>query len=245
FLDYVAAAKLDPAQVAEVVTGMAEACRAAGCALLGGETAEMPGVYAPGEVDVAGTIVGAVDRAAIIDGRRIAAGDAVLGLASSGPHTNGYSLVHKLVGDRPLDVFEPALAMSPLDALLMPHRSYLDDVLRLRAEGIDVRGLAHITGGGLIENPPRILPPGLAIRLDRQAWAVPPLFRWLAALGPVAPAEMHRVFNMGLGLLIVVPAAQAEAALRLLHCPASIVGRVEPRVEAPVVFDPPLPEKIA
>lgn len=241
FMDYVASSKLSPEDVAEVVGGMAEACTLAGCALLGGETAEMPGVYADGELDVVGTIVGAVDRDAIIDGRRIEAGDAVIGLASSGPHTNGYSLIRHVLAGRDLRAPEPALGgVIPIDALLAPHRSYLPDVRALRMAGIDIRGLAHITGGGLIENPPRVLPEGLAFELERDAWPVPPLFRWLQMLGGVAEAEMHRVFNMGLGLLVVLPPDQLERASTALLTEHWVVGRIAPRDGAAVVFAPPL-----
>lgn len=239
FLDYVASSKLEPAQVAAVVGGMAKACRAAGCALLGGETAEMPGVYVPGELDVVGTIVGVVDREAIIDGTRIQPGDAVIGLASASPHTNGYSLIRAILGD--LDPTEPVEGLGvPLDLLLEPHRSYLADVAALR-EAVDVKGLAHITGGGLIENPPRVLPPGTAMHLDRSAWQIPPLFRWLAERGGIADAELHRVFNLGLGLLAVVPADQVDAALSAVSVPCWHVGAIEAHTDGPRVrFTPEL-----
>lgn len=239
FLDYVAASRIDPRMVAAVVGGMASACAAAGCALLGGETAEMPGVYVDGELDVAGTIVGAVDRDAIITGARITEGDAVIALASSGPHTNGYSLIRRILGE--LDPAAIDIDGAPLlDRLLEPHRSYLDDVRALRAAGVDIHGLAHITGGGLIENPPRVLPPGLAFHLDRSAWTVPPLFRWLQHEGRVRDHEMHRVFNMGLGLLVVVPAADRDRALAAAKTEAYAIGAITARGDGPpVVFDPP------
>ncbi|MCA9566263.1 MAG: phosphoribosylformylglycinamidine cyclo-ligase [Myxococcales bacterium] len=239
FLDYVASAKLTPEDVAAVVGGMAEACRAAGCALLGGETAEMPGVYAAGEIDVVGTIVGVVDRGQIVDGRRIRPGDAVIGIASHSPHTNGYSLIRHVLGDRDLTVHEPALGAAPVDLLLRPHRSYLPEVGALRAAGVDIKGMAHITGGGLIENPPRVLPPETALRLDRTQWPVPPLFTWLAELGGIADAEMHRVFNMGLGLLVVLPEDQVERALDALGADAWHVGDIVPHHGRPTVFFSP------
>ncbi len=246
FMDYVASSKLAPADVAAVVGGMAEACKAAGCALLGGETAEMPGVYADGELDVVGTIVGAVDRHAIIDGSRIAAGDVVIGLAASGPHTNGYSLIRHILDQFEIDPTRPEDALggaTPLDLLLEPHRSYLYEVRGLRAAGVDIRGLVHITGGGLIDNPPRILPDGLAFALDRDAWPLPPLFHWLQRLAKVPDAEMLRVFNCGLGLLVVLPEADtllARGALMAAGIDHWIVGRIEHRGGAPVVFSPPI-----
>lgn len=250
FLDYVAASKLAPEDVAAVVGGMASACKAAGCALLGGETAEMPGVYADGELDLVGTVVGAVDRHAIIDGRRIEAGDVVIGLASSGPHTNGFSLIQHILEQFEIDPTRPEEALgdaAPLDLLLEPHRSYLEPVRSLRAAGVDLRGLVHITGGGLIDNPPRILPDGLAFVLDRDAWPMPPLFTWLQRLAKVPDAEMLRVFNCGLGLLAVLPAADAllaRGALMAADVAHWTVGRIERRAVEPIVFEPPLTEAI-
>jgi len=235
FLDYVASSRLEPELVASIVGGMAQACKANGCALLGGETAEMPGVYCEGEIDVVGTIVGVVDRAKIIDGRRVTPGDAVVGLASASPHTNGYSLIRHILGDRDLEVFEPALDAKPVDLLLEPHRPYVEDVDAIEAAGVDIKGIAHITGGGLIENPPRILPRDTVLHLHRSAWPVPPLFRWLQTLGNVDSAEMHRVFNMGLGFLIIVPADQAEAAMAAAPTPSWRVGEIRAGVGAPTV----------
>lgn len=230
FLDYVAAARLDPEQVATVVRGVAEACGAVGAALLGGETAEMPGVYAEGELDLAGTIVGVVERDEVVDGRRIAVGDAVMGIASSGLHTNGYSLARRVFAGWDLRATPPGLDRQLGDALLEPHRCYLPAWDRLRAAGVDVRGLAHITGGGLIDNPPRILPPEVAIAFDRGAWPVPPLFRLIAEAGAVDDAEMAHVFNMGIGLVAVVPASEAGVALGALEgFGAWVVGEVVPR----------------
>jgi phosphoribosylaminoimidazole synthetase len=201
FLDYVAAARLDPAVVVEIVGGMADACRSAGCALLGGETAEMPGVYAEGALDVAGTIVGVVERGDVLPRPgEMVAGDRVVGLASSGPHTNGYSLVRHLLDRHRADV-----STDLVDRLLEPHRSYLEPVLAWRAAGVPLRGLAHITGGGLVDNLPRILPPHLAARIDLGSWAVPEPFATLVRWGGLAADEAYRVFNMGVGMVAVVP----------------------------------------
>ncbi len=190
FLDYVATARLDPAVIVEIVTGLSEACAAVGCALLGGETAEMPGVYEPGAVDVAGTIVGLVDRAAVLpklDG--MVAGTPLWGLPSSGPHTNGYSLIRRLLEGRPISEML-------LDALLAPHRCYLDVL-----SGTDALGLAHITGGGLLDNVGRVLPAGLRAEIRLDGWEVPELFRDLVALGRLADEEAYRAFNMGVGMV--------------------------------------------
>lgn len=216
FLDYIASSKLDPELVATVVSGAAAACRAAGCALLGGETAEMPGVYAPGEFDLVGTIVGVVDRAEIIDGSTIQPGDAVIGLASSGLHTNGFSLARKVFEGWDLRTELPDLGRSLGEALLAPHRSYLAEVQRLRRAGVLIKGLAHITGGGLLDNPPRILPAGAAIHLRRGSWPIPPLFQLIQRTGQIDEGEMAHVFNLGLGMLVVTPAEQAALALAAL-----------------------------
>lgn len=221
FLDYIAADKLVPVHVAAMVTGMADACRAAGCALLGGETAEMPGVYAPGACDVAGTVVGLVDREALLPRpQEMEAGDLLIGLPSSGPHTNGYSLVRRVIADR--DLMQPLEdGVRLLDALLAPHRSYLPAVRSLEQEGIAIKGLAHITGGGFVDNLPRILPPGLRARIDRRNWDTPPVFRRLLAWGGIENDEAYRVFNMGIGMVIVIGAALADQALRSL--PGAVV----------------------
>jgi phosphoribosylformylglycinamidine cyclo-ligase len=194
--------------------------------LLGGETAEMPGVYAPGEFDLVGTIVGVVERAAIVDGSRIRPGAAVIGLASSGLHTNGYSLARQVFAGWDLQAPAPGLEVSLGEALLVPHRSYLAGVQQLRRAGIDLLGLAHITGGGLIDNPPRILPAGLALRLRRASWPMPPLFDLIQRSGAIDDLEMAHVFNLGLGLLAIVPAEQAGAALSVLGADAWRVGEV-------------------
>ena len=221
FLDYIAVDMLVPENVAAVVTGMAEACRAAGCALLGGETAEMPDVYTPGSCDVAGTIVGLVDRQALLPRQdAMQPGDLLVGLPSSGPHTNGYSLIRPIIADR--DLRRPLEDGTPLiDALLAPHRSYLPPVRSLEEAGIAVKGLAHITGGGLVDNLPRILPSGLRAQIDRRHWDVPPVFRRLLAWSGMERDEAYRVFNMGIGMIVVVAAelmsrAQSELPGALL-----------------------------
>jgi phosphoribosylformylglycinamidine cyclo-ligase len=199
FLDYVAAAHIELEQVADLVEGAAEVCRAAGCALIGGETAELPGVYREGELDFAGTCVGIVDRDDVIDGSRCAPGDVVVGFPSSGLHTNGFSLVRALVGDDDFDA----------DLLLAPHRLYLDDVRALRAQA-DVKALAHVTGGGILGNLSRVLPDGVQARIDWDSWERPPVFGWLAGRG-VEEDEARRVFNLGIGMCAVVPEAPAGA----------------------------------
>ena len=234
FLDYVAFNRIIPERVAAIVTGIAEACKSVGCALLGGETAEMPGVYAEGEFDLVGTIIGAVERGRMIDGASIKAGDAIIGLASSGLHTNGFSLARKVLAGRDLGAPDAELGTSLGEALLAPHRPYLAELERLWAAGVTVKGMAHITGGGLIENPPRILPPGMAARIRRGSWPMPPLFQLIQRAGDIAPDEMARVFNVGLGMLLFVPAGEAQKALGLLGAEAWIVGEAVPRNGEPV-----------
>jgi len=201
FLDYMAANAVDLDQLAELVEGAAEVCRAAGCAILGGETAELPGIYREEELDFAGTCVGIVERERLIDGSRCEAGDIVLGLPSAGIHANGFTLVRALVGDGPFDA----------DLLLPPTRLYLDEVRALRAR-TDVRALAHVTGGGIAGNLSRVLPEGLGARIDPHAWERPPVFDWLAEQG-VAEDELLRVFNCGIGFCAVVPADDAGDGL--------------------------------
>jgi phosphoribosylformylglycinamidine cyclo-ligase len=198
-LDYVAANRIDQDEVAQLVEGAAEVCRAAGCILIGGETAELPGIYQPGELDFAGTCVGVVERDRVIDGSRCEPGNVVLGLPSSGLHTNGFSLVRSLIGDEDFDA----------DLLLSPHRLYLQDVRELRAN-TDVRALAHVTGGGIVGNLSRVLPDGVEARIDWDSWERPPVFAWLAERG-VAEDELRRVFNLGVGMCAVVPAAPPGA----------------------------------
>jgi phosphoribosylformylglycinamidine cyclo-ligase len=226
FMDYVASSRLEPQQIAAIVSGMAQACRDADCALLGGETAEMPGVYESGEVDVAGTIVGVVERDAILDGKAIQVGDAILGLPSTGLHTNGYSLARHILKELDWSADHADLGRSPGAALLATHRSYLKPVQNLRDAGITIRGLAHITGGGIIDNLPRILPDGVGAIIRQGTWQVPPIFTLIQKLGTVDDAEMFRVFNMGLGLLAVVPANQVERAQNVLTNDCFHVGEI-------------------
>ena len=210
FLDYIAADKLVPENVAAVVLGMAEACRAAGCALLGGETAEMPGVYTTGSCDVAGTIIGLVDQAALLPRpHEMQPGDLLYGLPSSGLHTNGYSLIRRVLANR--DLHQPLEDGVPLiDAVLAPHRSYLPHLLKLEEAGIAVKGLAHITGGGLVDNVPRILPSGLRARIDRRSWDPPPVFQRLLNWSGMVREEAYRVLNMGIGMVVVISADQKD-----------------------------------
>jgi phosphoribosylformylglycinamidine cyclo-ligase len=220
FLDYLATGRLDPDVAVKIVEGLARACRANGCALLGGETAEMPGFYADGEYDVAGFIVGAVDRSRLVDGRGIAAGDVLIGLPSSGLHTNGYSLARSIVFDRlKLSASDrvPELETTVAAALLKPHRSYLPVVRPLLDGGLAIKGMAHITGGGITDNLPRVLPDGTEARVHLDAWDVPPIFRWLQRGGGVPREDMLRTFNMGIGLILVVAAQDAEATLGALR----------------------------
>lgn len=217
FLDYIASSKLIPAMVAEVVSGIATACREIGCALLGGETAEMPGVYQTNEFDLVGTMVGLVDSGRLYPRPDLRAGDLLLGLPSNGPHTNGYSLIRTLFAETPLD--REFAGIGPLgEALLRPHRPYLASLTRLRTAGIALKGLAHITGGGLVENVPRVLAGGdnLTVRLDRRAWPVPPLFRLIQAQGGISDSEMPRVFNMGVGMVLFLDREVVSAALSTL-----------------------------
>ena len=205
-LDYVAANRLDVEQIADLVEGVAGVCRTAGCALLGGESAELPGIYREEELDFAGTCVGLVEREQVIDGSSVESGDVVLGLPSSGLHANGFSLVRRLVGGDEFDA----------DLLLAPTRLYLDGVRTLRSRA-EVRALAHVTGGGILGNLARVLPPGLAAELDWDAWERPAVYDWLTANG-VAEEEQRRVFNLGIGMCAVVPAADAAAG--------TVIGRV-------------------
>jgi len=224
FLDYVAMGKLVPERLASIVEGIAAECRANGCALVGGETAEMTDVYAADDYDIAGFIVGIVERDRIVDGSRIAAGDLVWGLESSGLHTNGYTLARKVLADFPLEDGYPGLAGTVGEALLATHRSYLPAMRPLLAEGI-VRGMAHITGGGFEGNIPRMLPGGLAVELQWGAWRVPSIFDLIQREGRIEFAEMTRVFNLGLGWVFVTSDADAEM-VRALTPDALQVGRV-------------------
>jgi phosphoribosylformylglycinamidine cyclo-ligase len=219
FLDYLATGRLAPDVAEQIVQGVAQACRANGCALLGGETAEMPGFYADGEYDVAGFIVGVVPRARVIDGTTIQAGDALIGLPSSGLHTNGYSLARQIVFDAmglKVDSHVDELGMTVGDALLQPHRTYLPVIGPLLDRGW-IKGMAHITGGGVTENLPRTMPEGRAPRVDRSSWSVPPLFTWLQRGGGVADDEMFRAFNMGVGMVLVCAQERADSLLDALQ----------------------------
>jgi len=205
FLDYIATGKLSPDVVASIIEGVTNGCRENGCVLLGGETAEMPGFYQEGEYDIAGFIVGIVDREKIIDGKTIAPGDVLLALPSAGLHTNGYSLARKLFFE--VAAYEPHTPIAELgvtagEALLLPHLSYLKPLDGLLDQGV-IKGLAHITGGGLTDNIPRILPEGTAVKINKESWTTPPLFELLRRLGNVSESEMYRTFNVGLGMVIV------------------------------------------
>ena len=225
FLDYYACGKLDVATATEVVKGIARGCAQAGCALLGGETAEMPGMYPPGEYDLAGFAVGIVEKSRIIDGAGIAEGDAVLGLASSGAHSNGYSLIRKIVAVTGVDLSAKFHGRKLGDAILEPTRIYVKPVLKLMG-AVPVKGLAHITGGGLLDNVPRILPGRMAARIERSAWRLPPLFRWLQDRGNVADDELFRVFNCGVGMVVVVRDADAGKSLRVLKSAGETAWRI-------------------
>jgi phosphoribosylformylglycinamidine cyclo-ligase len=229
FLDYIAAAKLDPEQIAAVVGGVATACRATGCALLGGETAEMPNVYLPGAFDLAGTIVGVVARAHMLPRPDVAIGDAILALPSSGLHTNGYSLARRIVestgSTEPYAERPAALGGASIgEALLAVHRCYLNEVLALR-EAVELKALAHITGGGVLDNLPRALPEGFGAEIERGSWSIPPIFELLVARGGVSEQEAYHAFNMGLGMLAIVPPASVAAACATVP-EAHLVGRV-------------------
>ena len=228
FLDYLATGRLSADVSVSVIDGVAQGCKQNACALLGGETAEMPGFYADGEYDLAGFIVGIVDRARLIDGRAIRPGDVLVGLPASGLHTNGYSLARQIVFDTlqlTVDTEIEGLGVTVGDELLRCHRSYGSVVAPLLAAGL-VKGLAHVTGGGLTENVPRVLPPGTAARVNREAWTVPPVFRFLQQNGQVPDDDMYRTFNMGIGMVVVLApesSSSARAALR----EAGEVGAVE------------------
>lgn len=231
FLDYFACGKLDVKTAADVIKGVAAGCEQAGCALIGGETAEMPSMYPDGEYDLAGFAVGAVEKSEIIDGRKIVPGDVVIGLASSGIHSNGYSLIRKII-----DVTKPDLnadfdGRSLADALMAPTRIYVKPLLSLMAD-VEVRGMAHITGGGLVENIPRVLQDHLTAVLKKDAWNMPPLFGWLQKHGHVAEEEMHRVFNCGIGMVVIVSPENADKAISRLNASgetAYLIGEIRQR----------------
>jgi phosphoribosylformylglycinamidine cyclo-ligase len=229
FLDYYVCERLDVAVATEVIKGIAAGCEQAGCALIGGETAEHPGAFVPGEYDLAGFAVGVVEKSKVIDGSRIRAGDVLLGLASSGPHSNGFSLIRRI-----LDVADADLGQSYTgapagrtlgDALIEPTRIYVRPVLALM-QHIDVKGMAHITGGGLVENTHRMFPDDCAAHLERARWPRPAIFDWLQRAGNVTDAEMHRVFNCGVGMIVVVGAGDADRAMQALGAQGESVYRI-------------------
>jgi phosphoribosylformylglycinamidine cyclo-ligase len=224
FLDYIAMGKLDPILIADVVKGLSTACQEVGCALIGGETAEMPGLYHGNDYDLAGFIVGIVEKDAILSGRSIKPGDVILGLPSTGLHTNGYSLARKVLGETPsaMAMRYPSLATSVGEALLAPHRSYLKTLSPVLGE---IKGLAHITGGGFIENIPRTLPPGTAVRINKGSWPVLPIFELIQELGNIADAEMYRVFNMGIGMTVFADPAKVTGLIEAMS-EARIIGEV-------------------
>ena len=233
FLDYIAMGKVDPDVLVEVAQGLAKACRAAQCALIGGETAEMPDIYKAGDYDLAGFVVGAVEKSQIIDGARISPGDVLLGLASSGLHTNGYTLARRVFfgrkGLKPTSIV-PELGRSVGEELLAVHRSYLPVLSGILASGA-IYGLAHLTGGGFIDNIPRILPKGVSARVDLGSWPVLPVFRYLRAAGRIVDEEMLRTFNMGIGMVVVVPAhreSEVRAHFNAIREPHWRVGEIVP-----------------
>ena len=228
FLDYFATGKLDVAAAKQVIAGFAEGCRQAGCALVGGETAEMPGMYHGKDYDLAGFSVGAVERDKVLPRADVAAGDVVLGLASSGVHSNGFSLVRKIVADQKLSYdapapFDPARKLG--QALLTPTKIYVKSALAAVKAG-HVKAMAHITGGGLLENIPRVLPEGLGVRLNARSWQAPPVFAWLAKAGNIEPLEMARTFNCGIGLVVIVAKADVDATTKILTQKGEKVFRI-------------------
>src|SRR3989338_6627897 len=232
FLDYFACGKLDVEAATEVIKGIASGCEQAGCALIGGETAEMPGMYPAGEYDLAGFAVGVVEKASIISGKDIKAGDVVLGLASNGAHSNGYSLVRKIIERSRPDLnakFDGERTLA--DCIMAPTRIYVKPLLSLMQQ-LTVKGMAHITGGGLLENVPRVLPENVVAQLDGQAWHTPKLFDWLREMGNVASQEMYRTFNCGIGMVVIVDKGDAEAALAQLNATgecATVIGTIRAR----------------
>ncbi|UTH72480.1 phosphoribosylformylglycinamidine cyclo-ligase [Chromobacterium sp. IIBBL 290-4] len=226
FLDYFACGKLDVAQATEVIKGIAAGCEQAGCALTGGETAEMPGMYVPGEYDLAGFAVGVVEKSKVISGRGIVPGDVVLGLGSNGAHSNGYSLVRKIIERAQPDLDAPFEGDKSLrDAVIAPTRIYVKPLLKL-IETLPVKGMAHITGGGITENTPRVLPEGTVAQIDASSWPLPKLFQWLQREGNVDIQEMYRTFNCGIGMVVVVAPEHAEQAAELLREAGEAVYRI-------------------
>ncbi len=215
FLDYFACGKLEVGTAAQVIKGIAQGCEQSGCALVGGETAEMPGMYPAGEYDLAGFAVGCVDKESLITGKTISSGDVVLGLASSGAHSNGYSLIRKLIAKSGIDMDADFHGKPFKDVVMAPTRIYVKSLLKL-IEAMPVKGMAHITGGGITENVPRVLPEGLTAEIKKGSWDMPALFTWLQAQGNVAESEMHKTFNCGIGMVVIVAKEQASAAMALL-----------------------------
>jgi len=235
FLDYIAMGKLMPEQVEAIARGLASACREVGCALIGGETAEMPGLYAGGDYDLVGFIIGVVEKEKLILGKTIVAGDIIIGLPSSGLHTNGYSLVRKIFGETKsaLNTYYPELGRTLGEALLEPHRCYLHQLKPLM---LVIKGMAHITGGGLIDNVPRVLPKGLAAKFDRRAWAIPPIFRLIQKQGNIDRSEMFHVFNMGIGMVIICSPENVNRLSKALPEAKVIGGVVKQTDKARVVI---------
>lgn len=225
FLDYYATGKLNVETAASVVAGIGQGCQQAGCALVGGETAEMPGMYQGEDYDLAGFCVGVVEKSAIIDGRHVAAGDVLLGLASSGPHSNGYSLIRKVIEVSGADLQDSLGEQTLADALLAPTRIYVQPVLEL-IRSLPVHAVAHITGGGLLENVPRVLPEHCRAHINVSNWPLPPVFNWLQRAGNIDAREMHRTFNCGIGMVICVAAEHAAAARRLLEAAGETVFQI-------------------
>jgi phosphoribosylformylglycinamidine cyclo-ligase len=238
FLDYMASERLDPHRFRELVRGMTRGCRKAGCALIGGETAQMPGIYHGADYDLVGTIVGVVDRPKIIDGRTIRPGDLIVGLPSSGLHTNGYSLAREILfnqlGNR-IEAHMTGLRVPLGEELLRVHTLYLPQIRKVR-ETITIKGMAHITGGGLIDNIPRILPAKVDAKIQLGSWTVPPLFKILAAAAHIGPEELHQVFNMGIGMVLIVAAKDAEKAARLAR--GKIIGEIVPGSRRVLLSEP-------
>ena len=226
FLDYFACGRLDVDTAATVVEGIARGCELAGCALIGGETAEMPSMYPDGEYDLAGFAVGVVEKSKIIDGRSIRPGDVVLGLASSGAHSNGYSLIRKIIERTDPDPKMSLDGVALADAVMAPTRIYVKPLLALM-QSVRIKGMAHITGGGLTENIPRVLPDEVSAIVEKSEWTLPPLFQWLQREGQVADAEMHRVFNCGIGMVVIVSSAEAGTAMQLLSAAGEQVFHID------------------
>ena len=232
FLDYYACGKLDVDVASRVVAGVAKGCELAGCALIGGETAEMPGMYPEGEYDLAGFAVGVVEKDRIIDGTRIRPGDVVLGLASSGPHSNGFSLIRKVVEVSGADWSMPFDGATLADRAMEPTRIYVKQVLEVM-KSVDIKGMAHITGGGLLENVPRVLPEGVQAKIDGSTWTRPAIFDWLQEKGNIEHHEMFRVFNNGIGLAVIVSAEEADKAMEDFRAQGEKVFRIGEIVERP------------